>query len=83
MFIRTVLCCAVMCTTGYEQFLKLSVGLGLVFVSFFWGVLPFVCLSVSSFDYLVIVLFCSCRVRFSFFSTTGTPRDWLGRTSPK
>ena len=47
-----------------------------------------VCCSLSVLDLAICILcyrsfvyVCFCRVRFSFFSTT--PRDWLGRTSPK
>ena len=68
--IRTVLSCnSVQCYAHtYEQFLQLTVGLGLglLFCMFFF------CLSFCS------CFVCFCFVRYSFFSTM--PRDWLGRT---
>jgi len=54
-----------------QQFLKLTVGLGL---SLDLG------LAVCVFCHFLRVV-CSHFVRFSFFGTK--PRDWLGRTSPK
>ena len=80
--------CAVLCTTvvhsdnahTYEQFLKMSValGLGLVFVHLFmFGILCFLGLAWTICSCVV----CCCCVTFSFFSAT--PRDWLGRTSLK
>ena len=66
-----------------EQFLKLTVGLGLGLVSVHLFRFSILCVFRFSLDYLVVVLFacvvCLCCVRFSFFSTT--QRDWLGRTS--
>jgi len=76
--IRSVLCLVVYDswtsdTHTHEQFLKMTVGLGLgsAFCVFFW----------FSLHCFVLVLFVLCCVRFSFLSTKA--RDWLGRTSPK
>jgi len=86
--IRTVLCrvvydsCTQWYAQAYEQFLKMSVGLGLGLVCvrlfrfsilcvFFW----------FSLDCLFFLCCVLCCVRFSFFTTK--PIDWLGWTSPK
>ena len=83
--IRTVLCCVVYDSCAqwyahtYEQFLKLTVGLGLgwVFVRLF----RFSILCVFLVYLRIFCLVSFCCVRFSFFGTA--PRDWLGRKSPK
>ena len=81
--VRTVLCCVVYdsCTQRYthEQFLKVNVGLGLIFVHLFrFSICVFLWFSLGCF---VFALFASVQIRFSFFSSK--PRDWLGRTCPK
>jgi len=59
----------------HEQLLKMSVGLGLVFVDYFrFSILCF------SGDYFVLVLF--AFVVLGLVSSCNMPRDWLGRTSP-
>ena len=85
--IRTVLWCVVYdsCAQWYlhlpEQFLKMSVGLGLgLFLCICLGLAfyAFFCFSLDCFFSYIV---CFCCVRFSFFRTM--LRDWLGRTSPK
>ena len=73
--VGTVLCCVVYDNDmhvphTYQQFVQLTVGLGLGF----------------AFCIFFLYASCSCVicfhcVRFGFFSTK--PRDWLGRTYPK
>ena len=59
-------------TRTHEQFLKMSVGLGLVFVCLFrFNILCFFLFSIDNFD---LVLFCFCKsVKFNFFAPG--PRD--------
>jgi len=70
----------VLCTTVVhndthtrEQFLKMTVGLGLVFVCLFR--FSIACVICFSLDYFVLVLLAFVVLGLVFFSAT--PRDWL------
>jgi len=85
--VRTVLFCVVYDSCAqwyvhtYEQFLKMSAGLGLsLFLCICLG-LAVLCVFLVQLGLFCCCVICFCCVRFSFFSTT--PRDWLCRTSPK